>query len=132
MYNVAHGIANAATPTRVEGSEGALSVDLSGRLRTVDGGVVSGTAAVTAAASSTSSASVLASNAGRVQVIMVNTDANNCYLKFGATASASSFTYLIPGNGGTLEYSSAPYKGAMHAVWAGDGSGALIITEVSV
>lgn len=80
-------------------------------------------------ASGTSSATVVASNSSRVGLILTNTDANICYLKFGSSASSSSFTYLLNPSD-VFEMGTPVYTGIVTAIWAADGSGSLIGTEL--
>lgn len=98
------------------------------RVRTVPE-VVSG-GSLTSLASSASSAQLLASNTARKGLLLTNTDANPVYIKYGTTASATSFTVKIPGNGGYWEMPRPVYTGRIDAIWAADGSGSLYATEL--
>ncbi len=93
-------------------------------------GVVS-TGTVTSVASLATNQTLLALNASRKGVILNNTDANDLYLKYGATAttSAGGWTYIIHA-GATWEMSSPIYTGIIDGIWAADGSGVAEITEV--
>lgn len=91
---------------------------------------VAATATLTSLASSASSAQLLASTAGRRGLILTNTDANGVYVKFGTTASATSFTVLIPA-GGYWEMPQPVYTGRIDAIWIADGSGSLFSTELT-
>jgi hypothetical protein len=75
-----------------------FSTDAVGNLRTVAGGAASA-ATVTQVACSTSSATLLASSASRKGVIIFNDAAVALYVKFGATASSTSFTVKIAAGG---------------------------------
>jgi hypothetical protein len=88
------------------------------------------TATLSALASKATSDTALAANTARKGVIMVNTDANDCRVKFGATASASSFSVIVPGGGGQWQMESPIYTGVIDAIWDADGSGSLFITEL--
>jgi hypothetical protein len=82
---------------------------------------------VTAAASNTT---LLASNASRRQAILYNDADTAVYVKFGATASATSFSYkLLPAQ--TLELPFPVYTGIIDGIWANTPTGAMRITEVS-
>jgi hypothetical protein len=95
------------------------------------GGTTSATAGLTSLASSASSAQAIASNTARRAMIMTNTDANPVYIKFGTTASATSFTYIVPG-GGTLEMFDQVFTGRIDAIWsAAGGGGSLYMTELT-
>lgn len=87
------------------------------------------TATLTSLASSATSAQALAANTSRKGVIAVNTDANSCYIKYGTTASTTSFTYII-GPNVTWEMPEPTYTGRIDAIWSADGSGSLYITEL--
>lgn len=85
-------------------------------------------ATVTSVNSATSSTSILASNSSRKGVTIWNTDAYLLRIKYGTTASATSFTFLIePGDGWIMP--DKVYTGAIEGIWDGDGAGAAIITE---
>jgi len=82
---------------------------------------------VTAAASNTT---LLASNASRRQAILYNDADTAVYVKFGTTASATSFSYkLLPAQ--TLELPFPVYTGIIDGIWANTPTGAMRITEVS-
>lgn len=88
------------------------------------------TATLTNLASAATTASALASNVNRRGVLMFNDDANAVLIKYGATASATSYTVKIPGD----SYWEMPfpiYTGAIDAIWLADGSGSLRITELT-
>jgi hypothetical protein len=87
------------------------------------------TASLSAVASGTSSAQALAANTSRKGVLAYNTDANGVYLKYGTTASSSSFTVLIPSSG-YWEMPDPIYTGRIDVIWIGDGSGSLYLTEL--
>jgi hypothetical protein len=87
------------------------------------------TATLTNVTASASSVQLLASNGNRKGGIFVNDADQVCYLKFGTTASATSFTYKIAA-GGTIELPSPVYTGQIDAIWAGSPTGAMRITEV--
>lgn len=86
-------------------------------------------ASLSTLASSAISAQLLAANAARLGLILYNTDANAVLIKYGTTASASSFTYRIPPNG-TWEMPGPVYAGRIDAIWEADGSGSLFATEL--
>jgi hypothetical protein len=87
--------------------------------------------AVTTAASSTTSAVVLAEGNDRKAVILCNTDANACYALFDrGTASASNLSVSIAAND-SIQVPKEFVNCAISAVWAADGSGSLFITTRS-
>jgi len=87
------------------------------------------TASLSAVASSDASQQLLAANGLRSGMVIVNTDANALYIKYGTTASATSFTYLIAA-GGTWTMPEPVFTGRIDGIWAADGSGSAYITEL--
>ena len=81
-------------------------------------------------ASSATTVTVLAANAKRKSVIIMNDSTQILYLKFGATASTSSFTYKLAG-GETLEIPGAGviYTGIIDGIWA-SANGNARVTEL--
>lgn len=86
-------------------------------------------ATVTSVADSASNQTLAAANAFRQAASVYNDSTAALYLKLGATASATSFSVLIP-PGGYYEVP-AGYVGQIDGVWASDASGAARITEVA-
>lgn len=87
------------------------------------------TATLTNVVTSTVSASLLAANAARRQVFVYNDSNSTLYVKFGATASPTSFTVLIP-KAGAWESVLNGYTGAIDTVLA-SGAGTARVTEVT-
>jgi hypothetical protein len=88
------------------------------------------TATLSNVSGSASSVTVLAANSARKGAIVMNDSTAILYLKFGATASATSFTYKLNG-GETLELPSSPvYAGIIDGIWA-SATGAARVTELS-
>lgn len=88
------------------------------------------TSAVTSVVSAAISTSILASNANRRMAVMVNDCDKNAYVKLGATASTTSFSYkLAPGQ--TLELPVPMYTGAIDAIWDSSPTGSMRVTEIS-
>lgn len=88
------------------------------------------TSTITTLASSATSAQLLASTVGRRGLMLTNTDANGVYVKFGTTASATSFSVFIPA--GAFYVMDPPiYTGRIDAIWVADGAGSLIATELT-
>lgn len=86
-------------------------------------------ATLSSVASATSNQNLLAKNPNRAGVIIHNSDANAMLLKYGLTASASSYTYKVAA-GAHWEMPSPLYTGPIDGIWEGDGSGAAMITEL--
>ncbi len=79
-------------------------------------------------ATTTASATLFASNADRRQIYIYNDSNGTLYVKFGATASPTSYTLLIPKQGyweGVLN----TYTGVVDAVLSA-GTGTARVTEV--
>ena len=87
-------------------------------------------AAITSVNSLATSQQLLAANANRQGLIVINTDANALYLKYGATASlvGGGYTVIIPQNG----YWEMPwpiYTGVIDGIWVANGAGLAELTE---
>jgi hypothetical protein len=88
------------------------------------------TSSITSVVSAAVSTSILASNANRRMAIMTNDTDKNVYVKLGATASTTSFSYkLTPGQ--TLELPIPMYTGVIDAIWDASPTGSMRVTEIS-
>ena len=76
-----------------------------------------------------SSTSLLASNSARKGAIVYNDSTTILYLKYGTTASTTSFTVKIPPDS-YWEMPNPIYTGAIDGIWSADASGAARITEL--
>lgn len=86
------------------------------------------TAATTNVTASASNQTLLAANANRKRVVIYNDSTATLYLKFGTTASTTSYTYKLSG-GDTYESPALPvYTGQIDGIWA-SATGAARITE---
>lgn len=81
-------------------------------------------------ASAATSAQLLAANASRKGLLLTNTDANAVYVYYGTTATATKFTVIIQPNA-YWEMPQPIYPGRIDAIWAANGSGSLIGSELS-
>lgn len=80
-------------------------------------------------ASSATNVTLIASNANRLGCIMFNDSTQAAYVKFGATATTSSFTYKVfPSQ--TLEFPWPIYQGQCDALWD-SANGNMRITETA-
>lgn len=90
----------------------------------------SGTSTLTNVSGSASSVSLLASNANRKNATFFNDSTATLYLKFGATASTTSYTVQLT----SLAYYELPvgkiYTGAIDGIWSA-ANGAARITELT-
>jgi len=80
-------------------------------------------------ASAATSQPLVAANPDRRGLIVVNTDANDLFLKYGATASTADFSVKVAA-GGSWTMPAPVFTGRIDAIWAGDGAGAAVATEL--
>lgn len=77
-----------------------------------------------------SNATILSSNSSRKGVIIDNNSTQELKIKYGSTASATSYSVRIPP--GWLWTMPWPiYTGQIDGIWGADGSGAAYITELT-
>lgn len=112
-------------------STGVLSVDDNGSSLTVDGSLTAvpekaSSATIARTATSTTSATVLASNSSRKKAVIINESSAILYVKYGTTASATSYSYMLEPND-TLEETN--YTGRIDAILA-SGTGNAQTTEL--
>ncbi len=89
-----------------------------------------GTAMLNNINSSTSSVQLMAANATRLGMVIVNDSTQPMYVAFAATASTTAYSLVLqPAD--TYETSSLVYTGAVSAIWTGTPSGAARITELT-
>jgi hypothetical protein len=79
--------------------------------------------------SAATSQQILAANGARRGLLLTNTDANDAYLYYGTTATLTKFSVKIPA-GAYWEMPLPIYTGRIDVIWAADGSGALIGSEI--
>lgn len=105
-----------------------IAIDSSGAVSTKE--KVSSTATLSNVASSATSVTVLAANANRLGAMVYNDSTAVLYLKFGATASTSSYTVQIA----SLGYYELPtlsrYTGIIDGIWA-SANGNARVTELT-
>ena len=85
-------------------------------------------AAVTSVNSLATNQTLLAATSTRLHASIYNSDANTLYIKYGATATTSDYSYAIT-TGSTWDM---PYRyvGIIDGIWAADGAGAAKITSL--
>lgn len=81
-------------------------------------------------AASASSVTLKAANSARNGLIVFNDADVALYLKYGATASASSFTVKIAA-GGYWEMPEPIYAGVVDGIWASSPTGSARVTELT-
>lgn len=115
------------TDSNYYNEEVALNELLAEFLRVFQGGSTDD-ASVTSVGDSAGSVQLLAANADRTGFKIFNDSTAILYIKYGATASTSSFTVRLTPYG--LHESDLPvYRGLIHGIWASDAGGNARITE---
>lgn len=128
---------DALTDTELRASPVPVSGTVTANLSATDNAVLDtiaantaqgGTSAVTAVNDTATSTTLLSANADRKEVYITNDSSADLYVKFGTTASTTSYT-LVLGEGETLV--DDKYTGRIDGIWASDpGDGAARVTEV--
>jgi hypothetical protein len=118
-----------SAPSKTNGAVSSLSLDLFGNLRIVADAQAAPT--LSNVAYSSSSTTVVASNTNRNGCIIYNDTDRDLYIKFGTTASTSSFTYKIPSYSHWEMVGTAVYTGQIDGIWASGGSGNARVTDMS-
>jgi len=90
--------------------------------------VAAASATLSNVASSATNVTLLASNASRRNAIIVNDSTSVLYVKFGATASATSYTYRLPAYN-TLELPVPVYQGIIDGIWVSANGNARVTEE---
>lgn len=78
-----------------------------------------------------SSTTLSAANGGRKGWTCFNDSTEALYVKFGATASSTSFTVKIAAGGYYEMPGDVVYRGIIDGIWNADASGAARITELT-
>lgn len=86
-------------------------------------------ASVSSVASAITNQTASAANSSRRGWLAYNNSSAVCYIKFGATASSSSFTVALDA-GGYYEMPQPIYLGQIDVIWA-TANGALLVTELT-
>lgn len=116
------------TLTPIDGDYVPLRVNSVGALYVDNGSTLAPTGTLSNVAGSATSVTVLAANVLRKGAIVVNDSASICYLKFGSTASATSFTAKLQPDA----YYEVPYgyTGILTGIWD-IATGSARVTEVT-
>jgi hypothetical protein len=101
---------------------GSLSVEVSKQF--------SSTSTITRVASSATSVTLLSLNSSRLGAVLFNESTQVCYVKFGTTASSTSYTIQVSSNSVLILDQSPIYQGRIDAIWA-SANGAMQITELT-
>ena len=115
------------------GSGTPIPVSDNGSSLTVDGTVTANrtraaSASVTSVADTASSTTLKASNANRLGIVIYNDSTVTLYVKYGATATTSDYTYQLQAGESLRE---ELYTGIIDGIWASDASGAAKVTELT-
>lgn len=119
---------NSGNPAFVTLNSGAVPVDIQDASITVVDDTVSSSTDVSRD-SSAITVQLLAANSSRKGLLLNNTDANAVYIYYGTAATLTKFTAKIPANS-YWEMPQPIYTGRIDAIWAADGSGGLIGSEL--
>lgn len=99
-------------------------------LNILTGGAVAATATLANVNDQASSATLQAANANRLGWSCFNDSTSDLYVKFGATASTTSFTVRVAANG-YYEMPKPIYIGIIDGIWSADAAGAARLTELT-
>lgn len=91
------------------------------------GGTQPSSSSVTSVADSASNQTLKAANGDRIELLIQNDSDEILYVKFGATASSTDYTYRLY-DGDALRTS---YTGRVDGIWAANSTGAAKITELT-
>lgn len=91
--------------------------------------LVASGASIASVDASATSVTLKAANANRCGLNIYNDSDKALYVKYGATASAGSFTVKILA-GGYFEMPEPIYTGTVDGIWAADPTGAARVTEL--
>ncbi len=85
---------------------------------------------ITRVTASTSSVLIKAANTNRLELILFNDSNKDAFVKYGTTATSTSFTALMPPSSHYF-IDLARYTGRVDAIWKTGVSGAMQITELT-
>jgi len=119
---------NAATTlTSATGDYSPIATDGTGSLYIKE--APSNTATLSNVTASVTSVPILAANAARRSAIFYNDSTSDCYLKYGTTASATSFTIYVPSLS-TITLQGEEYAGIVTGIWL-SATGTMRVTETN-
>lgn len=122
-------MADETSPDSVnEGDAGALRMTLARNLHIVN---VADTATITTVASQDTNITILAANPNRIGATIFNNDTGVLYLKFGATATATTSNTVVIAAGGYYEVPAPVYRGIIDGIWVTSGTGSANVTELT-
>jgi len=117
-----------STPSSASGGGGRNYYNIRGTFENQP--VLAGTATLSNVTASVSSVTIIAANESRKGVVVFNDSSSDMYLKFGDTASTSSFTVKVSSN--TLYEMPGPhlYSGVIDGIWD-TATGTARVTELT-
>jgi hypothetical protein len=115
--------------TAVDGLETLLTAQ-DGRLANLEDSLTADAATLSNVADQDTNIQLLASNANRRGVIIHNDSPGILYVKYGTTASTTSYTYKIAADG-TWDMPMPIYTGQIDGIWTSSASGSARITELT-
>lgn len=120
------GASTSALQTTINTSLGTILTQLQGVLQVKQR---SDTATLTNVNDSATSVTLLSANTSRLGAMIANDSTESLYVKYGTTASVTSFSVLISPGG----YHEVPfgYTGRIDGIWSADGAGAARMTELT-
>jgi hypothetical protein len=113
-----------------EGGEDGIPGSAANGLKVQIAGTTASSAAVTSQTDQATNVTLLASNASRKGMMIHNDSPVTLYVKFGATASSTSFTVKMPADS-YYEMPSPIYTGQIDGIWSSDSTGSARITELT-
>lgn len=122
-----------ATDTASSGANGRLqriAQRLTSILSVLTGGATAGTATLANVNDSASNQTLQAANANRLGWSCFNDSTSDLYVKFGATATSTSFTVKVLA-AGYYEMPKPIYTGIIDGIWTVDAVGAARVTELT-
>jgi len=87
------------------------------------------TSTISRVGAASSNTSLVAANASRIQIILFNDSNKSAFVKYGTSASSTSFSIKMPPE--SHHFIDGPvYSGAIDAIWESGATGAMQITEM--
>lgn len=114
----------------VKGADGVNDGDISDTNGIPVKSQIATTATLANVAQNAASVTLLAANTARMGAVFVNDSISILYLKFGASASTTSYTYKMDPYDTVEINANMLYTGLVAGIWAAAGSGNVRVTEV--
>lgn len=85
----------------------------------------------TSVSASTSNTTVASANTSRIGLLLFNDSNKACFVKYGATASASDFSFKLESQELAIISQELLYTGRIDAIWLAGATGSMKVTECS-